>query len=108
MPLKNVVLLETGMDCCMVTALFKEEQTGMWNIGAVKHAHCWNNAMWMGMSPLYRLSSVNENSIKNDKDILLTVSNFLKANPNRGSVLWDQIIEIGTGLTDCEVENLCR
>ena len=57
-PVKHVLLLEVGSDCCGVSALFRRED-GKWDTGALKHGHCWQSYRPM-LSPLYRIKSHND------------------------------------------------
>ena len=86
-PVKHVLLLEVGSDCCGVSALFRRED-GKWDTGALKHGHCWGNYRPM-LSPLYRIRSHNQKTLFHGECLLWQVQKHISGDAEKGKSLWD-------------------
>lgn len=88
----NAVLLEVGNNsgCCSVQAMFRNEN-GTWSVGALKHSHVFPNFYEPLFSPLYRLSTVQE-ELANEEKILEEVSQFVAGSDKRGYALWMEFL----------------
>lgn len=89
----KAVLLEVGdnRDCCGVQAMFRKEN-GNWSAGALKHSHVFPKYYAPQLSPLYRLSLVQE-ELTEEERILKEVSEFVAGSDQRGYALWEEIVE---------------
>lgn len=102
-PIKHVLLLEVGSDCCGVSALLLRED-GKWDTGALKHGHCWGTYRPM-LSPLYRIRS--SNMLSREELALLGVHTYIAEDAEKGRNLWDAFYRSGRdGWTDKELLTL--
>ena len=86
-PVKHVLLLEVGSDCCGVSALFRRED-GKWDTGALKHGHCWHSYRPM-LSPLYRIKSHNKEALFRDESPLWKVQAYIAGDAEKGKSIWE-------------------
>ncbi len=104
-PVKHVLLLEVGSDCCGVSALFRRED-GKWDTGALKHGHCWGSYRPM-LSPLYRIRSCNRQILSQGEEALFGVREYIAGDAEKGRNLWDAFYRSGKdGWTDKELLTL--
>ncbi|MBQ7645964.1 MAG: hypothetical protein IJS94_01725 [Clostridia bacterium] len=104
-PVKHVLLLTVGDDCCGVTALFRRED-GKWDTGALKHGHCWERCRPL-LSPLYRIRSNNKNILFEGEGLLLHVQKYISGDSEKGKKHWDDIIyRMNDELTENELRYL--
>ena len=85
-PVKHVLLLEVGNDCCGVSALYRRKD-GKWETGALKHGHFMESYVPM-ISPLYRISSY-EGCLPPEEQILQKISEHINGDPEKGRQLWE-------------------
>lgn len=85
-PVRRVLLLEIGDDCCGVTCLYHAED-GRWKTGALKHG-LFTDTFNFHISPLYRITSFS--GILPPEERLLTAAQaYIAEDAGRGGKLWE-------------------
>lgn len=106
MPPKPVVLLEVNNnDCCGATCLFRREEDGNWEVGQVKHSHCWAKIprVYPVISPLYRLASFRGNLGEGER-LLEKVSKYIDGDVKKGQGLWANLSQTANRFDRCWLE----
>ena len=94
-PIKCVLLLEVGEDCCGVSALSRRGD-GKWETGALKHAHCWGDYRPM-LSPLYRIRLFDKQTPLKDEREFLPIQKYIAGDAEKGRSLWNAINQPDSG-----------
>ena len=116
-PLKHALILERGdnHDCCCLQALWRDEKTGLWDIGTVKHSHVFGAYIFPLYTPIYRLSRFNGELPPGEKP-LSAVQSAIAYDEQKGSWIWNHFDRYSSkwensrsdGLTNRELRRLAR
>lgn len=115
-PVKHALLLERGdnIDCCCLQGLCREEKTGLWITGAVKHWSLFRHGVDTLYTPIYRLSRFT-GELPPEEKVLLEVQRAMGGDEQRGSELHDHVVYKKSkhgnhvyGMTDKELRRLAK
>ena len=92
-PVKHALLLEVGdnRDCCCLQALCRDEKTGCWITGAVKHSSLFSGPYVHPLyTPVYRLTRFT-GDLPLKEQLLLKVQRAMGGDEANGTYLWKKI-----------------
>ncbi len=102
-PVRHVLLLEVGDDCCGVSCLYRTND-GRWDTGALKHGHFMESYTPM-LSPLYRIASY-DGPLPTEEQLLRKVRAYLNGSAEKVRQLWDSFHQLSCPLRTGEVMKL--
>jgi len=92
-PVKHALLLEVGdnRDCCCLQALCREEKSGCWITGAVKHRSLFSGPYIDPLyTPVYRLARFT-GDLPPEEQLLLAAQRAMGGDEAKGTYLWNRI-----------------
>lgn len=91
-PVKHALLIERGdnMDCCCLHGLCRDEKTGLWRTGAVKHWSLFGNYLDPLYTAIYRLSRF-DGELPPEEQLLLEVQRAINGDEEKGRKLWNMV-----------------
>ena len=102
-PVKHVLLLEVGDDCCGVSCLYRTED-GKWETGALKHGHFMESYRPL-ISPLYRIAA-HHADLPPEVQPLKAVQAYIGGDAEKGRQLWTAIHRLSHALRTNELMKL--
>lgn len=90
--IKHVLLLERGdnADCCCLQALYRDEKTGFWSAGAVKHRSVFGDNIDPLYTPIYRLGSF-AGHLPREEELLFHIKGAMGSSELAGRWLCQQL-----------------
>lgn len=99
-PVKHALLLEVGdnRDCCCLQALCRDEKTGRWITGAVKHRSLFGGPyVDIFYTPVYRLARYTGDLPPEERVVLTAAQRIIAGNETKGAELCKKINDQSDG-----------
>ena len=101
-PVRRVLLLEVGDDCCGVTCLYRTKD-GRWKTGTLKHGRFTEGCCYY--SPLYRISSCSA-PLPPEDSLLTAAQAYIAGDAEKGRKLWEATHRSDSGLREEDIMRL--